>query len=351
MNNPTPALEHIPVVPSRYAQCLLRFMEIRGISRSALLEGSGIAANELDICNGHINMVQALSLLNRASTFLDDELAPVQMGQSLNLLDHGLAGFVLLNHRSTIKLANMITRYLNVCLPFMSLSLIHDDQTLTVQLTDRWPLGKLRPFVAKIYIGCIHRLCRKHSRDIFVSLDFPSRLSSRTWQSLMEHSTFSFGASQCQVSMTLGAAPLGICDHDMALQLAKIRTRDQLHNDVIRDIPSMVRKVVTDFPGPDCTFERVASQLKMTPRSLRRQLRMHNTTFHHIRSEVRRIYATRYLTDTRLSLEQIAVALGYSGADSFSKAYSAWTGKAPSSIRRSKARPSAGAPAGGIADL
>jgi transcriptional regulator GlxA family with amidase domain len=66
---------------------------------------------------------------------------------------------------------------------------------------------------------------------------------------------------------------------------------------------------------------------------LRRQLRQQGISFRGLRDELRAQLALKYLRCTNLANEDIALALGFSDAANFRRAFHRWTGNAPSQIR------------------
>jgi AraC-like DNA-binding protein len=81
------------------------------------------------------------------------------------------------------------------------------------------------------------------------------------------------------------------------------------------------------------TFEDVAKRLKTPSRTLRRQLRLQNTSFRQLSDELRAYVALRYLRNTKMTNEDIAFALGFSDAANFRHAFRRWTEKAPNDFR------------------
>jgi AraC-like DNA-binding protein len=79
----------------------------------------------------------------------------------------------------------------------------------------------------------------------------------------------------------------------------------------------------------------IAKELHMSPRTLARRLAAEELTFVSIVDDMRRTLAARYLEDHNLSISQIAWLLGYEEAGAFTHAFRRWTGKAPSTMRRS----------------
>jgi AraC-like DNA-binding protein len=90
--------------------------------------------------------------------------------------------------------------------------------------------------------------------------------------------------------------------------------------------------LLRDITNPP-TFVTVARLLGVNDRSLRRQLRQQGFSFRGLLDELRAQIALKYLRSTTLANEDIALALGFSDAANFRRAFHRWTNKAPSDIR------------------
>ena len=95
-----------------------------------------------------------------------------------------------------------------------------------------------------------------------------------------------------------------------------------------------VRSILSTDVAERLSFAAVANLLKTTARTLRRQLRLQNTSFRELSDELRVHVALRYLRETTMSMEDIAFALGFSDSANFRHAFRRWTGKAPHEYRR-----------------
>jgi AraC-like DNA-binding protein len=76
-----------------------------------------------------------------------------------------------------------------------------------------------------------------------------------------------------------------------------------------------------------------AKLLGLNDRSLRRKLRQQGLSYRSLLDELRTQIALNYLRTTKLSNDDIALALGFSDAKSFRRAFHRWTNKVPSDIR------------------
>lgn len=83
----------------------------------------------------------------------------------------------------------------------------------------------------------------------------------------------------------------------------------------------------------EATVESMARLLDVSPRTLQRRLTERGTTFAAARSAWIERRATSLLTETELSIEEIAARLGYGSRAAFERAYTRWTGRAPASSR------------------
>jgi len=92
---------------------------------------------------------------------------------------------------------------------------------------------------------------------------------------------------------------------------------------------------LTENPGVD----QVAAALGMHPHTLRRRLGREGSRFNQLREQLRQEMALTLLDEEVLSVEAIALALGYSETSAFSRAFKRWRGVSPQHFQiGSKAR-------------
>ncbi len=87
----------------------------------------------------------------------------------------------------------------------------------------------------------------------------------------------------------------------------------------------IARDMAQGFPELDA----VAQQFWMTGRTLRRKLLAEGSSYQGIKDDLRRETAVRLLTQGESSLNGIALALGFSEAGAFIRAFKLWTGMTP----------------------
>jgi len=81
------------------------------------------------------------------------------------------------------------------------------------------------------------------------------------------------------------------------------------------------------------TAAKVAAELHMEERTLRRHLTAEGTSFSELLDEVHETLATQLLCIPSLSIEEIARRLGYADGPAFTRAFRRWSGQTPSAWR------------------
>ena len=80
-------------------------------------------------------------------------------------------------------------------------------------------------------------------------------------------------------------------------------------------------------------IEDIANQLHVSTRTLQRKLNKSGAGFQEVLDDVRQHLAVRYLTDSHLSMNEIATLLGFQEQSSFNHAFKHWNSLSPSEYR------------------
>ncbi|WP_094711692.1 AraC family transcriptional regulator [Hahella sp. CCB-MM4] len=339
----------VPLVSTRYARRFLRFMESKGVSADVLLSNSEVDADTLNNPDAFLSVNQVIRVLEHAEWLVADERAAFQFGQQLDLIAHGLFGYVLLSRDDYYKLVEMVVEHLRVCLPLIDMEFSIVGTDARIRLHDTWKMGKARPFLAKIYMGSIYTVASQISRNMRFEFDFDSELDGDAWHAIAPDADWQFGSEYNQVTLPLIGRHSQVDHHRVAYSLAKERCRENASIGRERsesrernesrerkessEIAIQVREYILKSPGR-ATLERTAQQLNMSARNLRNHLSHAGTSFREMHNEIRRSYADLYLAETPVPLEDIARKLGFSDQASFTRAYRSWTGNTPGDYRR-----------------
>jgi AraC-like DNA-binding protein len=105
-------------------------------------------------------------------------------------------------------------------------------------------------------------------------------------------------------------------------------------NDPARTLADDVSEILSDrMSGDRPTVSNVAKSLGMSARTLQRRLGELGTTYQELLDHVRQRVARRLLTNTNLSMEEVAFLLGFEEVNSFMRAFHVWEGMTPARWR------------------
>ena len=110
-----------------------------------------------------------------------------------------------------------------------------------------------------------------------------------------------------------------------------------------KDLTSEVRRRLALDLARVPSLEKVAQELGLGERTLRRRLEEEATSFQEILDELRAEVARRHLRQQRISISEVAYILGYSEPSAFHRAFKRWTGETPAEFRAKELRDTPGA--------
>lgn len=91
--------------------------------------------------------------------------------------------------------------------------------------------------------------------------------------------------------------------------------------------------LLESLPAGQVSMQVVCRKLAVSARTLQRRLQAEGTTFQQTLDSVRDALARHYLGHTDMSSAEISFLLGYEDANSFARAFQAWSGKTPQTVR------------------
>jgi AraC-like DNA-binding protein len=87
------------------------------------------------------------------------------------------------------------------------------------------------------------------------------------------------------------------------------------------------------LPAGEVSMQAISKKLGVSTRTLQRRLQDEGSTFQQTLDTLRDSLAHHYLRNTAMSSAEISFLLGFEEANSFARAFQAWTGKTPQTVR------------------
>ncbi|WP_250657134.1 AraC family transcriptional regulator [Alkalimarinus coralli] len=333
----------VPLVSSRYLDRFLRFLKTKRISEEVVITHNSAANGLINKADSYLSVNQVILLLESAQWLLNDEKAPFEFGQQLDIGAHGLFGYMLLSRENYPQLIESVVKHLRVCLPLFDMEVLYSGSEVVIRLNDKWELGAAKSFIAKVYMGSIYTIASTICKEIRFECDFKTGKNQHEWGALAPNTEWAFKAKYNQVTFPDLRQPVHRKTkkddkRKVVYSLAENRHRAELQGMFDRGegaghITAKVRDYVLKTHG-QTNIEQCAERLGMSARYLRQQLAKENASFREISNEIRQSYADLYLLDTPMPISEISNKLGFGDQASFTRAYRNWTGKTPGEARK-----------------
>jgi AraC-like DNA-binding protein len=313
----------------------------QGHPASEILKNVNLPAKEVYSSKARISLRQLLTACNNAVRLSSDPHLAYRTGASIHISTYGMYGFAILccpDFRRTMQFA---TRYHMLAAPLAAISFSEENGSAVWSIAphlDAIADPALYRFVTEMQIGIHISLMRDVMGPAFapdeVCLAYPGAGDAGfPKDELRCNVSFAkpankivFRSTWLEQEASLGnkttyPAIVALCDDlldDLTLRIGIVGK--------VRDL------MLADIANPP-TSSAAARLLGMNDRSLRRKLRQQGLSYRGLLDELRTQIALKYLRTTRLSNDDIALALGFSDAANFRRAFHRWTNKAPSDIR------------------
>ncbi|MDX8032035.1 AraC family transcriptional regulator [Lentzea sp. BCCO 10_0856] len=319
---------------------LLRFGAEHGLSREALLDGSGLTPERLADPAAEINAHQELAVVRNLAACLSH--AGVAAGRRYHATTFGVLGHAFLSAATVQDAIDVAVRYLDLSFAFTAPAAVLDGDRLVISLEPGALPGDVVPFLVERDLAAIHtvigELVTGDVPVLSVDLAHPAPADTREHEEvfgLLPRFSASRNQSVVDASVLTRALPLAspeanaLCERQCQDLAARRRGKPGVAGEVRRVLELSVR-----FGE---TMPVVARALGLSPRTLRRRLNESGTSYQALLDEVRAERAVVLLAGA--SVEQTATQLGFAEAASFIHAFRRWYGTTPARYAHSPVGP------------
>ncbi|HSW13437.1 MAG TPA: AraC family transcriptional regulator [Solimonas sp.] len=331
-----------PTVPVIYPQIIIQMAAEGGIDQRKLLEGTGIPHSLIRRLGSRISIDQHMALVRRAIALSGGkgELG-YALGLRIALSAHGIVGFAAISQLTIRSAIEFAIRFSRVLVPAFRARLFVEDDTAVVDISSDMPIPTdLHRYAYDMLLVCIWRasapMLGPGWEAIELWFDYPEPEYYAKYRERLPRCRFDMGANQICFPASYLTRRMATGDKITAeaLEAQCRRELDLLGDD--EDLLGRVRALLVSeqgYPHLDAVCER----LFMSSRTLKRRLQQQDTSFQQLLDEAKSAEAMRLLKGTTLSIDKIAVRLGYSEPANFTTAFRKWTGLPPHAWRQQQA--------------
>lgn len=333
-----PAAEGILL--AHYAELLCRLQGQKGVSEERVLDGTGLTRAQLQEPGRRMSLAATLQLLRNVREIDPSPDLGVRLGVPLNIGSHGFLGYAFQSSRNLGEAFDLAVRFLRTRTSLFDIRIERDGEHAALVLDERYDLGDLTQLVADAVITSILGIGQQMfgvmlARQVTLCLPYPEQKHHQGWRQ-KAGLDLQFGSAWMQLQFPAAwlDMPLSTADPNLAA-LAAARCEEELRQaGESNDIVSRVRDIARRHLADENSLEKVAAELHLTARTLRRRLQQAGTSYQNLIEQLRQRLAVEYLLHSQRSVDHIASLLGYSDPSNFGRAFRRWTGESPREYRQ-----------------
>lgn len=316
---------------------MVGFAEREGVAPDSLLAGTGLTIEMLRDPRRELTAHQELAVAERLVAALDRPALGLAVGGGYPVSAFGIFGYAAITSPTLRDAIEFGMRYYELSFGFCLPTVEFGDETVRLNLADPGLPTPVARFLLERDLASIARWLT----DLVgpVPLDEVAFSFTVTDESVYE-SILGIRPSFAQ-PVTTAAFTAAILDqplpqaNEVTVAAAEDACRAMLTERRGRTgFAHDVRDCLVSASGPPPTIEEVAGTLATSERTLRRRLADEGTSYRGLLAEVRLTLAEQMLATGALSVEDVAIRLGYAEATPFIVAFKRWTGVTPAQWQR-----------------
>ncbi len=323
-----------------YALRVLQLASELGATPEAVLADLDIALDGLLDPLTRLSTAECFSVIERAIAATKDPSFGMRVGLAMSVTWHGHLGLAMLTSPTLGDALALVERFSATRCAAIGFRRHVEPGFVSLMLEERSPLGSLTEFfVTAIFVGLVRMASSLTGRPVGARVEVAFRRPAVHWAlegNVRLDARFQQPQNRIVFDAPLLSLPIPTAD-PVALRQAQDACERELA--AMRDperIFARVRARLRRKGGGFRAEDEVAALLHVSTRTLRRQLAIAGTTFSAQLDLARRDLALALIDDRARSLDEIAIAVGYSDVSNFTRAFRRWTGITPAVFRRRK---------------
>lgn len=313
---------------------ILKWMEEKGHARATLLDGTGIDGARL--CDPRATLLphEELQFYRNVLRVCDNPNILIEAGFNLKLSAYGVWGLALISSPTVEKAIELGIQFVDFTYTYNEISFFKTENYAGIRIENSQALGGLeKPMIERDISATfvlLQALLAKDGAVEEICLAWGEAGTKEYYESLFS-CKIRFNQPYTELRFSRKWLKHELPQHNvLSMQLCTEQLEQTRSALSINDgLSQQVKHYLSSTPLYRVTMEACADGLNMSSRTLRRKLVDEGSSYQEILDEFRCLLADKYLSDTGMTLDEIAERLGYSDAANFSHAYKRWRGCTP----------------------
>lgn len=330
----------LPDTSASYVLKGLTIMDEVGIDRDLMLEGTGIIPSDLDAPNGLVASRKIARLIRNVETTTGLQGVGLFFGCRLGIASHGMLGVAAISQKNWKDIVTLLSEFCRSRYHALHVEPCERDGLIGVRYhVDTEDVDYAR-YIAELFCATLFRNILHFSGMPLEKMELAMNFvhGAPEYVSLYNNlfgmrANFDQEYNELLIKKELMWTHIEYENPETSLVAEKI-CKESLPEAAETTYISRVAKIIEES-DIGVSFTDVAKILCVGERTLRRKLSDEGSNFREITEGKKRVWATDYLRDARLSVSDVAKKLGFYDTASFCKAFKKWNGMTPKVYRDS----------------
>jgi AraC-like DNA-binding protein len=329
-----------PLFTNEYLIPLLELLAARGISPAQLVTNTRLSPRAVGQPGTHISAREYDQIVRNAYRLSNDPLLGLEHGRRMSIASHGFLGFAVMASETLGEGLSLAVRYAGTRTGLARIRFRQDQEHCALEIVRAAALPDSFPFIAHNILSTLVTIARFLTRNSDTLAPIMRLIESEQrppafYEQLLDCEV-EFNCDQYELVLPKAALSLevstanSVARHNAEQECERLLAEAPGEN---VDLASRVRTLLISY-GSNLSLDDVAERLRISPRSLNRQLAQLNTSYRKMVEEVRREQATKLLHNSSLKISEIAAELGYTDTSNFVRAFRKWMGITPLNYRK-----------------
>ena len=325
-----------------------QWAEDQGVDIAVLLEGTGLEEKSVRDPNCVLTSAQNNRILHNLIALRENHALGLETGQRSRLAGIGAIGLMMLCAPTIRKAIEAGIEFAPIGGALGQLALHEEDGAFSIRFLAPATGDLLRPYLTEDMFAAIYSYLAELSGTLLPA-NHGGHVPLRAQRITIAYPEPSFSGQyreffQCPIEFGAPVSAMYLSPEFLERQpaLSNALAYDQCRGICERLVVEMreeaplvreARQCLTRDPAKYSNLAALAAKLGVPPRTLQRHLAKVGITFSVMLADVRSALAQDLLSNPALTVEEVAIAIGYSEPGNFRRAFREWTGVTPSEYR------------------
>lgn len=322
-----------------YVRVLFDYMSQRGFPPEQICAPSRMNEFRAANANARCPLNEWHDLMGAAEVLMGDAHLALTLAEHIKPWHTGLVGFMAMTSSTLRDVGTVLSRYHHFLNDVESVEAGIEGSRFVLAVPQLTSLNSQRISLITIGSWAWHARWLTGRNDLVFDAEFAF---PRPGQIEMFERVFGgsvrFGQAHSALKGALHYLDLCVIQQEPTinriLEQQAMRQKDELAESAGSFLAKLERLLNQHLGNSEVSLSALAAEMQISPRTLQNRLEDTGLSFRAVVERVRKHQAINYLNDSRLSLIQIALMLGFANQTSFHHAFKRWTGQSPGEFRR-----------------